>query len=221
MREGVIFDLDGTIINSAEDIVDSLRLAYLENRIRVDRDLNNTCIGPPLKDMICALTPRLTQEQVSGVIHSFRRIYDTGSYAKTKLYDGIREVVKQLARRNIPLFIATNKPKHAAMSLLRKFELSGFLLEVMTPDSNDGVAFSKSAMLNCLKLKWNLHTPYFVGDSAEDILAARENNLRSIAVLYGYGKKDSLLAAKPHYIVDTATGILSIILNNSKSEGTL
>ncbi len=210
---GVIFDLDGTVINSAEDIVDALRLAYLENGTRVDGALDSTCIGPPLKDMISKLTPGLEQTELARIIQSFRRIYDASPYEKTKLYDGIREVVLQLTLRNIPLFIATNKPKHAAMSLLSKFELSAHLLEVMAPDSVDGIAFSKSEMLNCLKSKWNLRTSYFVGDSSEDIRAAHENNFWSIAVLYGYGRKDSLTAEKPHYIVEKAADILSVIID--------
>jgi|SRR5208283_2938008 len=214
---GVIFDLDGTVINSAADIVDALRLAYLENGIRVGDALDSTCIGPPLKDMISMLTPGLAQTEEAHIIQSFRRIYDTIPYEKTELYDGILEVVRQLKLRDIPLFMATNKPRHAALSLLDKFELSGYLLEVMTPDRGDGITFSKSKMLNYLKSKWNLRASYFAGDSSEDIRAAHENNLWSIAVLYGYGRKDSLAAEKPHYIVEKAADILLVILNTLKT----
>jgi phosphoglycolate phosphatase len=220
-KSGVIFDLDGTVINSAEDIVDSLRHAYLENEIELEGTLDSLCIGPPLKDMIRNLTPGLTEEDISRVIQSFRRIYDTSPYANTKLYDGILEVIRQLKRQNIPLFIATNKPKHAAISLIKKFELNYYFLEVATPDSAEGVVFSKSIMLQFLKSRWNLHETYYIGDSCEDIRAAHENNLLSIAVLYGYEKKDRLYEERPHYIVEKAIDILSIILNNTKSEGTL
>jgi phosphoglycolate phosphatase len=210
-KKTVIFDLDGTIINSAEDIADALNKAYHEKGIHTNVDISCAHIGPPLHEMILNFTPELNTEQRNQILQSFRAIYDNSPHAKTKLYHGIFEVIRQLHSMQIPLFIATNKPKKPTMSLSLKFGLNTYLKDIVTPDSLDGMAMTKAEMLKFLINRWDIGKSFFITDNPKDMIAAEENDIVSVAVLYGYGSEEELLNAKAHFYIKQPNDILSII----------
>lgn len=107
--KNIIFDFDGTVIDSSKDVVRSFRQAYkLEGILNVN--LKKIIIGPPVKKIIRALTPDIPPKKAIAVGLNFRKIYDSGTFSKTKLFRGVNKLFRQLRRRKIKLFLATNKP---------------------------------------------------------------------------------------------------------------
>lgn len=197
-----IFDLDGTLVDSSEEILSSLKEAYgivlPDLEIKIDRSV----IGPPAPQMIKNITPFLGQDQVDKINLEFRRIYDSGDFSKTKLFDGILEFLHLLLNKNRNLFIVTNKPMVPTQRMLAILKMD-FFNAVVTPDSISGKDLTKSQMLRDLISKNNINKKeaVFIGDTYSDINAAKTNGIISVGVLWGYGDKKQLEDSNPKFLV--------------------
>lgn len=208
----IIFDLDGTIIDSADEIIDCLQRSYWDaglGPVRIER----SNIGPPLEQMILDLTPGITETQRSQILNTFRKYYDGSSFQKTYIKEGVRQTLDILEAKGINTFIATNKPIKPTLSILDALQLTGFR-DVASPDKY-GIAMKKNEILSVLLDTWKLERrkTIYVGDSDSDIRAARGNGILSAAVLDGYGDRGMLLECKPDFLLDSFRDILKIVFS--------
>lgn len=203
--QNIIFDFDGTLGDSSEDIIESLHLAFDAVSISLPESVSflPTHIGPPIRDIILSLMPELDAKSVDKIAKRFRHIYDNGSFDKTQLYNGVRDLLPKLREKNIRLFIATNKPARPTRNILTKLDINCFV-EIATPDVIEGRLLSKPNMISYLITKWELNTDrtIMVGDSPADVIAAHKNKILPIAVSYGYSNRNQLEKSKPYCIID-------------------
>ncbi len=209
--ENIIFDLDGTLIDSMEDIVICLKKAFNIYGIN-NININKSDIGPPLIEMIKNIASELDEEQIKEIVKNFRIYYDNHDYSKTILHNGVRKLLITLKKLNIKLFLATNKPVLPTNKIMKKLNIDYFS-DIITHDIIEGKKLSKTEMILHLIKKWNMNRDktIMVGDSENDIIAAHENSIISIAVLNGYGHIDTIDKHKPSYKVDNIKHILTII----------
>lgn len=197
----IVFDLDGTLVDSADDILDSVVAAYRDAGFAEHSPgvIDRSIIGPPLAEMVRRLTPAFSEEEVVRVVAAFRVRYDQSAYPKTLPYEGVRETLRELAGRGVRLLVVTNKPSRPARRILERSDLDRVISEVMTPDTASASSGTKAAMLGCLAQRSGLQqeSTLVVGDMPQDIEAAHENGLLAAAVLYGYGRPDDLRRAGP------------------------
>lgn len=187
-----IFDLDGTLIDSSEDILTSLKQAYNQANIEYDdNSFDKRIIGPPMKEIVHRISPSLSDELVSVITKNYRQIYDNGNFEKTKMYEGIYDALIQLKNEGKNIFIATNKPYIPTMRLLQAFQID-FFKKVMTVDYIKGERTPKDKMIEIIidEFKLNPKESVMIGDSLSDIKAGKKNNLYTIGALYGYETKD-------------------------------
>jgi phosphoglycolate phosphatase len=211
----IIFDLDGTLVDTSGDIIDCLKKAYQKCKISLrDAAITRSFIGPPLTEMIKSATPHISEGETSAVVREFRRCYDRGDYRRTKLYDGVRELLINLLDAGVRLFLVTNKPRVPTGKILKILDMN-FFRDVVTPDVQTGHAYDKTEMVYFLIRKWGLLKAFtaIVGDSPSDVLAAHSNGIVAISVLSGYGDPGELRASKPHYILDKTTDLYNFIEN--------
>lgn len=210
--ENVIFDLDGTIIDSADEIIDCLQRSYGDAGLGPVR-IEHSNIGPPLEQMVLGLTPGITETQRSQVLKSFRRHYDASAFQKTYIKEGVRHTLDFLESHRINTFIATNKPIKPTLSILGALQLTGFR-DVASPDKY-GIAMKKQEILSILLGTWKLdrRKTIYIGDSDSDVLAAKENGIHSAAVLDGYGDREKVLESKPDYLLDSCRDIFRILFS--------
>lgn len=203
--QNIVFDFDGTLGDSSEDIIESLYLAFDAVGISLPESVSflPTHIGPPIWDIILTLMPELDAKSVDEIAIQFRHIYDNGTFDKTRLYNGVKELLYKLREKNIRLFIATTKPTRPTRNILKKFDIDCFV-EIATPDVIEGRSLSKADMISYLVTKWELNTArtIMIGDSPSDVIAAYKNGILSIAVSYGYSNRDQLEKSKPYCIID-------------------
>ena len=203
--QNIIFDFDGTLGDSSEDIIDSLYLAFDAVSVSLPESVSflPTHIGPPIRDIILSLMPELDAKSVNKIAKQFRHIYDNGTFEKTQLYNGVKRILHKFREKNIQLFIATNKPAGPTRNILAKFDINCFV-EIATPDVVEGSLLSKYNMISYLITKWELNTAktIMVGDSPDDVIAAHKNKILPIAVSYGYSNRDQLEKSKPCCIID-------------------
>lgn len=192
--QAVIFDLDGTLCDSAAGIIASFRhtLARFE-RAATDEAIR-ACIGPPLAAGLARLG--IPPERGDEAVAVYRRYFGLmGIYDQTP-YPGIPELLGHLHRRGAILALATSKRQDFAQRILEMFALAP-LFSVVVGATEDGARIEKVDMVRhaWVQLDTPAATTVMVGDRQDDVRAAAEVGVRSIGVTWGYGSIEELEAA--------------------------
>jgi phosphoglycolate phosphatase len=200
----ILFDLDGTLVDSAQDVFDALTAAYARCSVSspINKPVNKKAMGPPLEEMIKNLTPELRRETVDKVALEFRSIYDNHDFHHTHLYEGVSELLARLSKKQKRLFLVTNKRTVPTKKILSKLKLDPFY-DVITPDALDRQRLNKTEMIQVLLSKWalRLHETIMVGDSGSDINAAHNSGIKAIGMRNGYGDEEDLIRSQPDYLI--------------------
>lgn len=186
--QALIFDMDGTIVNTVPTVLDCLKKALAETGAEFDaKKLTPTLIGPPLEQMIETLCPAESSRKRAEVVAAFRRFYDAAPEKGTELFNQIVPLLQTPARK----FIATNKPQKPALRLLDALKISPLFEAVLTPDSglNKAQMIAKIVAENGLPPEKTL----MIGDAVSDMTAAHAAGVKACAVVWGYEQdKDKL-----------------------------
>ncbi len=206
--ENYIFDLDGTIVDSSNEILKCLKKAFQDNRCTIPAErFTPNLIGPPIRQIIENVAPEIKKEVKKNIISSFRKNYDFDNVDCSSLYPQIREYLEFLKNSNKKLYIATFKPKIPTLRLVKMFNLDMFD-SIYTVDYPHPFT-SKSEMVKSLLKEQNLELngTVIIGDSESDILAGKTNDITAVGVLWGYGKDKSQIIKQADYIIEN-TNIL-------------
>ena len=212
LLRNAIFDLDGTLVDSASDIRSAIAEAYASIAIGGLADAIDTIvIGPPLAEIVRSLTPDLAEEQYASLVAAFRRAYDNRPLGETKTCSGVWDVIHKLSDSDATLLVATNKPDLATRRVLAATGLKDCFRDVMTPDAFPSGKASKTEMVRHLMGKWKLEpeVTFVFGDAVSDMEAARQNGVGSVAILSGYGKREELMNCQPTVLLESMGGLLS------------
>ncbi len=212
MTDNFIFDLDGTIINSSEEVLLCLDKTFKNLNLSYDETkLNLGIIGPPLSFMMNVLRPQLVEDNMTeAAVNEFNLIYDNKEDDKSFIYKGMYEVLTELKSRNKRLFIATNKFIPPTVRLIKKFNLNmfeDFYTIDKLPNTN-----SKSDMINDILQKYSLNPEetIMIGDTVFDVKAAKSSNVISGGVLWGYGADKTDLIQYSDVVFENPYEILKI-----------
>lgn len=212
--EYILFDLDGTITDSGEGITKSVQYALKSFGISVDnlKELNKF-IGPPLKDSFKRYY-KFNDEKAELGLLKYREYYaDKGIY-ENRLYDGIIELLKMLKKNNKKIVLATSKPEFYAKEILKYFKIDEYFAFVAGADFEETRANKGDVIRHAIQNSniSDLSKVIMIGDREHDIIGAKENNIKSIGVLYGYGDVIELTQARADYIVKNISELLNILL---------
>ena len=188
-ERAIIFDLDGTLVDSSPGIATALSSAFSAvGRTMPFRDLRRV-IGPPIKVIAKRLEPTLTDNELSIVESVYRSQYDLKAWSETSLFEGVPEGLRTLRTWGWRLFIVTNKPHLPTIKILSQFGLGPLFDEVLTRDISYPPYRTKAAMVADLVRSHSLSIgkTIMVGDTLEDEEAAHSNNLDFVFARYGYG----------------------------------
>lgn len=212
MINTVIFDLDGTLINSLEDIQTGVNFA-LSNYGFKERNIEEirSFIGNGADALIKRALPENTAEDTFlEVLAIYKKYYDEHSVVKTKPYDGIIQLVEKLKKRNINVAVNTNKPDFVA-NLITKYFFDNIFTVGADTEKRRKKPFSDGVDYIIEKFQIQRENCIYVGDTAVDIETAKNSNIKSIGVLWGFRTYDDIKGAD--YIVSKPEGILKIIEN--------
>ena len=202
MIENYIFDLDGTIIDSREEIILCIKAAA-EGFVVDTGIFDNIAVGKPIKTM---LKPYFSDEAtLNAVIERYRNIYDNKTEDSSTIFDGAEKALNLLKNKGKKIFLLTNKPYLPALRLLNKFSITDCFQNIYTIDKFTNGEKNKSERLKQIIKINSLNTDKTVltGDSLEDIEAAKENNIMSVAALWGYEKNKKQLAEQADFWLNT------------------
>ncbi|SOD73357.1 phosphoglycolate phosphatase [Jatrophihabitans sp. GAS493] len=198
----VLFDLDGTVSDSAPGILSSLSWAFAENGIApLDERTGRALLGPPFYE---SLPPLIGGDLVPAVIASYREHYATAMF-DTELYAGMGEVLRQLVDRGVTLALATSKPEHYAGPILEHLGVAD-LFAVIGGDTLDGARNTKALVVAEVVSRLQLEDPasaLMVGDRLHDVHGSAVHGIACLGAGWGYGLEGELELAGARQIFAT------------------
>ena len=185
----IIFDLDGTLIDSAPAILASFRSAFAAAGRAPVVAIDESIIGPPLAETLALLSGTSDAAVIADLSRRFAAVYDTTGYLETAAYPGVGDMLRRLAGQGLCLHIATNKRIHPTRKILAHLGWDAlfdnvYALDLFTPRLPD-----KAAMIGRLLADRAITSDraVYVGDREEDGLSAEANRLPFLAATWGYG----------------------------------
>lgn len=213
-KQYIFFDLDGTITDSAEGILNAFEYALSHYNIKIeDRKDLRKILGPPLHYSFMNFFG-FKEDQKDEVISIYREYFSTKGIFENSVYDGIEDVIKALKDAGKTLVIATSKPAYYTEIILKHFNLDKYFTFVSGAEMDGSRAKKEDIIkyaLDNMKIT-NLDDVVMIGDREHDIKGANINGLQSIGVLYGYGNEKEFTDNGADFIVSKPDEILEILL---------
>jgi phosphoglycolate phosphatase len=187
-KKYILFDLDGTIIDSAESILSSFNKVFRKHQLIPKKKLDKHLIGPPLKETFFSLVENPTVKLIDLMVEDFKFFYDKEDYKLSKLFPGVLDCLNVLKNKNKVLIILTNKRDVPTKKIMSLFSLDVFFKRSYSLDSFEPKMNSKSQLIKKVLLNENLdiEKTIYIGDRFEDGAASQKNNIEFIIVPWGY-----------------------------------
>lgn len=201
----VLFDLDGTLTDSAEGVIRSAQ--YMQEKMGIekwaDADLK-FIVGPPLMKTFTE-DFGMDAETAEAALGHFRERYTTVGLFENRLYPGMAEMLGTLRAKGKRLAVATSKKEETAVRILEHFGVAGFF-EVIGGDNRAAGRDNKAKVIAYVleKMQAEKSDVIMVGDRKFDVEGAHALGIPCIGVEYGYGSREEFLACGADLIVATA-----------------
>jgi HAD superfamily hydrolase (TIGR01509 family) len=193
-----IFDVDGTLVDSAADICGAIQgVLASTRRPNVEFNFLTTYIGKHLIDLFRDL--EFSPEETDTLIAEYRRIYPERKHANTRVYPGVKEALAALPGRKTT---ATTKGTPTTRSVLEMFELLPYFDHIQGTDGFPAKPEPDVIHTALKALRGRPEDCLFVGDSATDMEAGRRAGVRVCGVTYGYGVRSEMEKWSPDFWID-------------------
>lgn len=213
--DAILFDLDGTLIDTVNDIAQSANrmLAELE---RPQRSVRQICsfVGKGIPNLVMRCMTEgavATEEEIETAIAVFHRHYTEINGRHATVYPGMIDLLKTLRDRKLPLACVTNKAEAFTLPLLERMGLAEFFDTVVSGDTLP-VKKPDPSMLQLAVERLGARQPLMVGDSANDALAARAAGMPVLLVTWGYSEGRSVDTLDSDGLLSNASDMLDCIV---------
>ncbi|MDO5009365.1 MAG: HAD family hydrolase [Intestinibacter bartlettii] len=213
----VIFDLDGTLLNTLEDLGDSVNFALKSfgYPTRTYEEIRSF-VGNGVKDLVTKAVPNGTDEDtILKCLQVFKDHYKTNMRNKTAPYNGIMNLLEELNSRGIKLGIVSNKYDFGVKNL-NKYYFKDLIPVAIGEREGIRKKPAPDTVLTAMKeLGSQRETSLYVGDSGSDMITAQNAGMKSIGVTWGFRDADSLRESGADFLVDSPEQLLNIIENEN------
>ena len=207
--KNILFDLDGTLIDTGEGIINSIFYCIKEKNLKkISLEEAKLFVGPPLMESFIRVF-HLTEEEARECVKTFRIYYSKYGKLECSPYPYIKEVLETLLQRGYRLFVATSKPTVFAEEILLHFDLAKYFSDIVGSNL-DNSRSKKVDIINYVIDNYNLkrEDTLMIGDKDSDIFGAQKSGINSLGVLYGYGSLEEIKNACPTLMADNVEDII-------------
>lgn len=190
-QKTILFDLDGTLTDSGEGIINCAALALEHFGIAVpSREEMRVFVGPPLHEIF--LKFGIPTDKTQEAIQIYRSRYiPIGKYENTP-YPGIRELLEQLKAQGHALYVATSKPEGMSVDILEHFDLAKYFDRICGASMDTSRSTKEAVIAYLLEQHGSKDNMVMIGDTKFDVLGAKTHGIPTIGVSWGYGTVDDL-----------------------------
>ena len=207
---GIIFDLDGTLIDTFDTQLKSWREAFEKVGSALDTDKFASNFGKSYKDFTFSIDPSLTNLDINEVIKTNKKLMEKRSN-EYSLFPESKKILETLNEKRITCMVASSNPRHVSESLLKQFQIDHLFGKVVGPDD---VKNGKPApdMLNLALDHHKIHPSksMMVGDTAHDILAGKNASTKTALIIRREEQQNSV-SSDPDYVINNLEELLRFL----------
>jgi phosphoglycolate phosphatase len=216
----VLFDLDGTLVDSLADIAASMNhvLGQLGHPTHSEEAIRHF-VGEGARHLVSRSMPeRSSEAAIDHALVAYKERYRSHLVVSTRPYEGIVPLLSALRSQGTRLGVVTNKPHPAAQKMVDQLFASGSFGVVLGEEHNKprkpdpAPALEAASVLGVAKERC-----VFVGDTSVDMHTARAANMVAVGVTWGFRGRDELVAAGAHHVVESVPALSSLLLGASSS----
>ena len=210
MKKAILFDLDGTLTDSGEGIMNCAALALEHFGLPVpDREQMRVFVGPPLDQTFIRFG--VPADRTDEAIAVFRSRYRTVGKFENFPYPGIRETLQTLKEQGHRLFVATSKPEVLAIEVLNHFVLARYFEQIAGATLDGSRSHKADVITYLLGLTGDVGQTLMVGDTAFDVIGAAAHGIPTIGVSWGYGTVEDMEEAGAKAIAHSMDELAELI----------
>jgi len=210
----LVFDLDGTLVDSADDIAEAVNRTLDELSLpRVSEATVRNWIGEGVRRLVStALAHAGSERSLDEVMPTFMRHYRDCLLRSPRLYDGVTEALQQLQAHGLPMAICTNKPSALVPPLLDHLGIAGYFAHIVGGDTLPQRKPDAEPLLHAAHLLGQAPAQcLMVGDSATDLGAANAAGMPIVLVRYGYPRDLDLESADAVAVIDDLRQLVACV----------
>lgn len=194
MKKAILFDLDGTLTDSGEGIMNCAKLALEHYGLPIPSAAElRTFVGPPLHESFVRFG--VPAEEAENAIKIYRSRYIPIGKFENHPYDGIRNVLQKLKDAGHTLYVATSKPEKMSIEILEHFDMDHYF-DIICGATMDTSRSSKADVIAYLLSQCgDYDEKIMVGDTAFDVIGAKAHGIPTVGVSWGYGKVEDMVNA--------------------------
>lgn len=206
----ILFDLDGTLTDSGEGIINCAALALEYFGLPVpDRETMRVFVGPPLHETFVKFG--IPEDQADKAVEVYRSRYTTVGKFENTPYPGIHDLLKTLKSHGHRLLVATSKPEALSVEIMEKFELAQYFDRICGASLDRSRSSKEDVIAYLLEQNGTAENMLMVGDTKFDVLGAKYHGIPAIGVSWGYGSIEEMQQAGAKAIVYSMDELLKLL----------
>lgn len=208
--KAIFFDLDGTLTDSGEGIINCAILGLEHFGLPIpSREEMRVFVGPPLDQTFIKFG--VPEEKAREAIAVFRSRYVVTGKFENYPYPGIAQALQTLKSQGHRLFVATSKPEVTALEVLEKFELTQYFEQIVGATLDGSRSHKADVIAYLLGKLSDVPSIMMVGDTAFDVTGAAAHGIPTIGVSWGYGKVEDMVEAGAAAIAHTMDELVELL----------
>ena len=210
MNKTILFDLDGTLTDSGEGIINCAILALEHFGLPIpDRETLRVFVGPPLHETFIKFG--VPADKADEAVAVYRSRYVPIGMFENAPYPGIRELLDALKKQGHKLYVATSKPEWMAQEILKKFQLDSYFDLICGATMATSRTEKSQVIAYLLEQTGDVSHAIMVGDTKYDVIGASAHSIPTIGVSWGYGTVEDMQNAGAAAIAYTTQELLELL----------
>lgn len=210
MKKTILFDLDGTLTDSGEGIINCVIYALEKFGLPIPpRENLRYFVGPPLHESF--IKQGVPTERAEEAVAAYRERYVPTGMFENSPYPGVRELLETLKAEGHTLYVASSKPEWMCVDILKHFDLANYFAQICGATMDTSRTNKEAVIEYLIQENGRADNMIMVGDTKFDVLGAKAHGIPCIGVSWGYGSVEEMHEAGAVSIADTMEQLLKLL----------